>query len=128
MLKNKLLMLIAISLIIVISVSFVFLNVVRRKNKETRIYYEIARNKASELHFNLKDSGILFDRDNIKWAATLKDLKISNPEYAKRFDVLEGRNYKTIKLYPKSQYVLGGVLWVFIDSKTKEVITVCGEM
>jgi hypothetical protein len=128
MLKNKLLVLIVTSLIIIVSALFALLDVTRRKDGEIEMYYEIAKKKALELHFNLKDSQIQLDKGNVKWDMTLKDLKKSDPEYAKQFDILGGRDYKTVEIYPKSQYTLGGVLWVFIDVKTKEVITVCGEM
>lgn len=128
MLKNKLLVTIVISTIFVVSISFVFLDVVMKKNEDTEMYYEISKKKALELHFELKNSQMLLDRGNIKWVMTLKDLKENNPEYAKRFDILDNRNYITVKIYPRNQYTLGGVLWVFIDVKTKEVITVCGEM
>ena len=128
MFKNKLLILIIISFIIIVSILFILFGIFKKKNPEMEIYYEISRKKALDLDFPLKDSQILFDRGNVEWFTTLKNLKVSNPEYAKRFDILGGRNYMTVKLCPKNKYTLGGVLWVFIDSETKEVITFYGEM
>jgi len=128
MFRSKPLVLIATSFIIFIFILFILLNIFKKKNSEKEMYYEIAKKKALSLGFTLKDSQILFDRGNVEWTTTLKDLKVGNPEYAKRFDILNGRNYRTVKFYPKSKYTLGGVLWVFIDAETKEVIIFHGEM
>jgi len=73
---------------------------------------EIAKSKAEELGFNLKEMTVFYDEDNQK---------------LEEYPLLSGRDYQAVYFTPK-ELMLGGDLWIFIDKNTGEVITyVMGE-
>jgi hypothetical protein len=55
-------------------------------------------------------------------------LKRDYPDDARRLEILEGRDYQAVLYTPKSPTAMGGILWVFIDKKTGEVITLFAEI
>ena len=91
---------------------------------------EIANSKAESEGFSLKESNVNYDVGNTDWHETLASLKKDRPDYFKErdsFNELRGRKYQTVIYIPKSNYVLGGILFVFVDSDTGEVITIYGQ-
>lgn len=73
------------------------------------------------------ESEIYYDVDHVKWKETLNAMKKDSPDFAERFKVLDGRDYQVVVYTPKSYQIVGGGYWVFVDSKTGEVITWFGE-
>jgi hypothetical protein len=88
---------------------------------------DIANREVISRGLQLDDKEIYYDIDNVKWKDMLSYLRENSPDFAKRYEVLEGRYYQAIVYSPKDKHVIGGVLWVFVDRKTGEVITVFGE-
>ncbi len=74
----------------------------------------------------LEEYSVYYDTNNEKWEKVLSSLREESPDYAVRFEVLKDHDYQAV-LYDVDKYVLGGVLWVFVDRNTGKVITVYGE-
>ena len=86
---------------------------------------EIANQQAVSEGFNPAEMDVLCESGNRTWRRVLR-LSRTDPGKAKHFSVLDGRNYQAVRYSPK-QVMLGGVLWVFVDRHTGEVITWYGE-
>ncbi|MHC4545461.1 MAG: hypothetical protein ACYTDW_13565 [Planctomycetota bacterium] len=89
---------------------------------------EIANKKALSEEFPLDTSKVHYDVDNKEWEKMLVLLKRDYPDDARRLEILEGRDYQAVLYTPKSPTAMGGILWVFIDKKTGEVITLFAEI
>jgi hypothetical protein len=91
---------------------------------------EVANAKAKSEGAPLKESNIYYDIGNKDWHETLASLKKNSSDYVEErdnFDVLKGHNYQTVIYTPKNPLTLGGVLYVFVDIDTGEVIAIHGE-
>lgn len=89
---------------------------------------DIANKKAISEGLPLDSSKVHYDVDNKKWKQMLVLLKRDYPDDARRLEILEGRDYQVVLYTPKSPTAMGGILWVFIDKKTGEVITLFAEI
>jgi hypothetical protein len=90
----------------------------------------IANAKAKSEGIPLKESNIYYDVGNKDWRVRLASLRKDSPDYVKErdnFNELKGHNYQTVIYTPKNVSTLGGVLYVFVDRSTGEVITIHGE-
>jgi len=91
---------------------------------------EIANAKAESEGIPLKESNICYDVGNKNWHERLASLRKDSPDYVKErgnFDILKGYNYQTVIYTPKNPLTLGGVLYVFVNRDTEEIITIHGE-
>lgn len=87
---------------------------------------QIANKKRISEGTSIGKSNVYYDIGNKKWEKRLSSLKKTSPEYARRFHVLEGRDYQAV-YYSYKKIAPGGILWVFVDRLTGEVITILGE-
>lgn len=92
---------------------------------------EIATKKAKSDGIDLKYREVYYDVGNEAWTRKLDEIKKNSPDYAIRrnyFKILDAYDYQAVLLALKTdQLVLGGDIWVFVDKKTGEVITIHGE-
>ncbi len=92
---------------------------------------EIAINKAKPEKVNLDIREVYYDLGNKAWTRKLVEIKKNSPDYAKSrnyFEILDTYDYQAVLFALKPDLnVLGGDLWVFVDKKTGEVITIHGE-
>lgn len=87
---------------------------------------EIANQALTKIGASLDVMQVEIDTNNEKWVDALFYLKTRNPGLAKKYDILKGRDYQAIHYIPDLNKVLGmGEIFVFIDRKTHEVITIC---
>jgi len=93
---------------------------------------EIANKKAKSLDFQIDDSNfynVYYDKDNKRWKENQAFLKEYLPNIADECNrKLTGREYHTVLYKPKSEEVMGGVLWVFVDPISGKVIYVLPEL
>ena len=87
---------------------------------------QIANKERISEGISIEESNVYYDIENKKWKSRLSSLKNTSPEYAKRFSVLDGRDYQAVH-YSLKKIAPGGVLWVFVDKSTSEVIAIHGE-
>ena len=122
---------------ITVLVMFLLLTGCRRKvtdfqEKESTItkqkIIEIANKKAIAEGILLEKSEVYYDVDNKEWEKTLISLRKDYPNDARRLKILGGFDYQTVLYKPKSPTAMGGVLWVFIDRKSGQVITLFAEI
>lgn len=79
---------------------------------------------------DVNESIVYYDTNNKLWNEELFRLQKESTDYAKRFKILNKRDYQVVRYELKQEdghIVLGGVLWVFVDKKTGEVIMLHGE-
>jgi hypothetical protein len=67
-----------------------------------------------------------FDVDNKKWEKTLSALIRDDPDFARRYDILNNRSYQSVRYVPDTNQIFAGEFYVFVDKKTGEVIAYCG--
>jgi hypothetical protein len=77
--------------------------------------------------FDLRDYEVYYDVGNKKWADKAAHYKKDPLDFEKRFKVLENHDFQVVRYKMKGKDVLGGVIWVFVDRKTGEVLTWFGE-
>lgn len=90
---------------------------------------DIATKKAKAEEVSLDIREIYYDLGNKAWARKLAEIKKNSPDYAKSrnyFKILDAYDYQAV-LFALKPLILGGDLWVFVDKKTGEVITIHGE-
>ena len=117
-------------------ISFSYIGCSKKKDfdaKDTEILtkekiLKIANKEAKTFDFTLDESEVLYDVDRAEWRENLKFMAESDPNWPREYDLLNGRDYVIVLYRPKKTTVLGGVLWLFIDKKTGEVITYSLEM
>ncbi len=89
---------------------------------------KIANKEAKRLYFSPDKSEVLYDVGREKWQENLKVMEKIAPGWSKDFEILNDRNYVIVLYRPKDPGVMGGVLWLFIDRKTGEIITYLPEI
>ena len=89
-------------------------------NADQKVVIDIAKQKAKELNYNIKEMEIVIDNQNMEWSRYLAEIKKWQPELIKP---LENKDYVAVYYRPKKMQ-MGGDLWVFVDKQTGKVITV----
>jgi hypothetical protein len=95
------------------------------KNQDPNIV-RVAYSKAEQLTIQTDKSEFLYDVNNLKWKENLELFSKNNYDVNETKSKLDNRNYQAVCFYPKSKFgsiTLGGILWIFIDTKNYEVIT-----
>ncbi|MFC1792056.1 hypothetical protein ACFL3Q_00535 [Planctomycetota bacterium] len=89
---------------------------------------EISNKKIKSLDFTIDDSKIYYDKDNSRWKEHLVFINKYTPHFADECNkALSGREYHTVLYTPKSETAMGGVMWVFVDPISGEVIYILPE-
>ncbi len=93
---------------------------------------EIATRQAKAEGVGLDIREVCYDLGNKAWARKLAGIKKNSPDYAKSrnyFKILDDHDYQAVffALKPDLLSYKGGDLWVFVDKKTGQVITIHGE-
>jgi hypothetical protein len=88
---------------------------------------KIANTEAEKRGHILESDNIYYDHGNKLWKEKLGYIGKNVPDQAERLKVLDNRKYQAVHYYPKDKMTLGGLLWIFVDKETGEVITMYGE-
>jgi hypothetical protein len=72
-----------------------------------------------------EDKLVFWDEGNKEWLKTLELIEREDV-YSKKLDSLADCDFQAIRFSPRDELTLGGVYWVFMDKKSKRVITFLG--
>jgi hypothetical protein len=87
---------------------------------------KLATQKALEEGVDVADSDILYDEGNSEWTEYHQTNRSAASRIADVLHAVANSDYQAIRFSPKTP-MLGGVLWVFLERNTGDIITWYGE-
>lgn len=89
-------------------------------------YIIVANEVAKSQKISLEEWDIVFDDQNKFWLNTLNQIEKEDQEFAKiHKQLLKGKKYQVVYYVPRGM-IMAGMLFVFIDKQTGEVIDFIG--
>lgn len=70
---------------------------------------------------------VLYDVNNKEWKQTYARIKKEDPNFAVTLRILEKTEYQAVCYYSRIPQP-GGILWIFVNRSSGEIVATCGEM